>query len=92
VRSSNSSADKHITGTSESEAFVAVSVRSIVFVLATGHNPITSSDRIAEIVMPVRDLLIALFFASCGQHLSIGFMRDLLGAQTAYNCSGQMFF
>lgn len=41
-----------------------------------GHGP---GGRMVAIVMPVRDLLIALFFASCGQHLSPGFMRELLG-------------
>ena len=30
-------------------------------------------------VTPVRDLLIAIFFASCGGHLSPAFIRDLLG-------------
>eukprot|EP01047_Picozoa_sp_COSAG01_P032640 COSAG01_NODE_2369_length_7814_cov_22.805185_2_plen_401_part_00 len=34
--------------------------------------------RAMRVVMPVRDLLISLFFASCGQHLSPGFIRDLL--------------
>jgi Kef-type K+ transport system membrane component KefB len=42
-----------------------------------GHGE--AGGRTAEIVLPVRDLLIALFFASCGQHLSPGFMRELLG-------------
>eukprot|EP01043_Picozoa_sp_COSAG02_P021615 COSAG02_NODE_1102_length_14571_cov_27.965243_4_plen_62_part_00 len=52
-----------------------------MFWMAAGHAH--SRGRIVEIVMPVRDLLIALFFASCGQHLSPGFMSDLLGARPA---------
>ena len=43
-----------------------------------GHGGGPSSRSVVA-VGPVRDLLVALFFVSCGQHLSPGFMADLLG-------------
>lgn len=60
------------------DSLLSISKKGFGMVAGYGHSHY--GGRVAEIVLPVRDLLIALFFASCGQHLSPWFMRDLLGA------------